>query len=203
MGPLVGGTFPGKRLVRDEHAGPGPGDALRPKGRATYEFDYTRRAGGYIYGAFIPATGEGMTAYYPKRNAQYWAEFLPQVDRWLPPETTQVVAIVDNLASHYATDVLLFMWHHPRWEFLFIPSRCAYLNLIESWWSFLRPLALNGKRIENLEQLIQAFEEATRYANEHKHPYRWGQRRRHQPKRKPGIATKPGITRLFGRKLTA
>ena len=39
--------------------------------------------------------------------------------------------MVDNLNTHSATDVLLFVLAHPRWEFVFQPTYAAYLNLIE------------------------------------------------------------------------
>jgi hypothetical protein len=179
------------------------GAELRPKGRATYDDDYSRTHGTYVFGAFIPATGDAYTAFYEKRNGESWLDFLRQVEAWIPAEVLEVVAVLDNLSSHYAFEVLLFMLAHPRWEFLFIPARCAYLNLIESWWSVLRPLALKGRHLTQLDELKKAFTDATNYWNAHKHPFRWGQRRRHQSKRKPGIALKPGIPLLPIHSLTA
>lgn len=45
----------------------------------------------------------------------------------------RVYAIMDNLYSHKAADVLLFALAHPWWEFVFQPTYAAYLNLIEPW----------------------------------------------------------------------
>jgi hypothetical protein len=199
----LGGVCPGKRLVRDPHLGPGPGDQLRPQGRAIYEEDRLWRHGGFVYGAFVPATGDAFTAFYDKRNAEGWLDFLKKVEAWLPSEAVQVVAVLDNLTSHYAFEVLLFLLAHPRWEFLFIPAGCAYLNLIEAWWSILRPLAMKGKHLGDAPDVARAFSDATAYWNAHKHPFLWGRRRRHQPKRKPGIALTPGIPSLIGHGLTA
>ena len=156
-----------------------------------------------MYGAFIPATGDAFTAFYDKRNGEGWFDFLAKVEAWLPQEANQVVAILDNLSSHHAFEVLLFLLAHPRWEFLFIPPGCAYLNLIEAWWRVLRPLALKGKHLGDPPELAKAFSEATAYWNAHKHPFIWGRKRRHQPKRKPGIALKPGISLLLTHELTA
>ncbi len=43
-----------------EALAPSPGPA-RPAARARREADYGRRGKGYVYGAFVPATGEAFT----------------------------------------------------------------------------------------------------------------------------------------------
>jgi transposase len=118
-------------------------------------------------------------------------DFLDHVEDWLPAEAERVYAILDNLSAHRATDVLLFSLAHPRWEFVFQPVYAAYLNLIEPWWKVLRSLTLKGHRFETWEQIAQAVEAATAYWNAHRHPFVWGRRRRHRPKRKAGLALLP------------
>ena len=92
----------------------------------------------------------------------------------------------------------LFGLAHPRWEFVFQPVAAAYLNLIEPWWKVLRSLALKGRRFEPWEEVCRAIEEATAYWNRHRHPFAWGRRRRHRPRRRPGIAAAPGVRGLAG-----
>jgi DDE superfamily endonuclease len=187
MGPVAAKSYPGQHLVRTE-----PEEApRRPAQRATQEIDYGRRGKGYIFGAFRPATGEALTKDYLGRTINNWVDFLGHVEQWVPPETERLYAIVDNLNVHRATDVLLFCLHHPRWEFVFQPKYAAYLNLIEPWWKMLRSLALKGRRFETWEEIVKAVEEATAYWNKHRHPYIWGRRRRHRPRRKSGIAALP------------
>jgi hypothetical protein len=103
MGPESAKTYPGQAVVAGQR-------------RATQEIDYGRRGGGYIFGAFRPATGEAFTHPYAGRSTASWVDFLAQVERWLPEEAGRVDAIVDNLSTHRdnlsthrATDVLLFM----------------------------------------------------------------------------------------------
>jgi transposase len=204
MGPESAKSFPGQQLV---HTG---ATAEHPAERATQEVDYGRRGKGYIFGAFRPHTGEAFTRPYPGRSTANWVDFLDQVDAWVPSDAAQIYGIVDNLAAHRATDVLLFMLAHPRWEFVFQPTNAAYLNLIEPWWKILRSLALKGRRFENWENVCQAVEAATAYWNQHRHPFKWGERRRHrqrstalapirtfwkhrQPVRHPGIAVLPKV----------
>ena len=151
------------------------------------------RGKGYVFGAFVPATGEAFTHPYESRSAANFADFLERTDGWLPPEAAApaIYAILDNLSAHRATDVLLFSLHHPRWEFVFQPKYAAYLNLIEPWWKVLRSLALKGKRFASWEEVCRSVAAATAYRNAHRHPFVWGRRRRHRPRRRPGIGRLP------------
>lgn len=205
MGPESAKTFAGQALVRvpepvtastspDPRSQPAVETAPQqpaPMPRATQEIDYGRRGKGYVFGAFRPATGDAFTYSYTSRSTVNWVDFLDRVEVWLPPATKRVYAIVDNLSMHRAVDVLLFVLAHPRWEFVFQPKYAAYLNLIEPWWKVLRSLALKGRRFESWEDICVAVREATAYWNQHRHPFRWGERRRHRVKRASGIAIVP------------
>ena len=185
MGPEAAKSFPGQRLVR-----PDPTDARRV--RAIQEIDYGRRGTGYVFGAFRPATGEAFTRPYAGRTTANWVDFLEQVDGWVDAETERVYAILDNLSTHRAMDVLLWALEHPRWEFVFQPTYAAYLNLIEPWWKVLRSLALKGRRFESWGVLWTAVERATADWNAHRHPFVWGRRRkRRRAARRPGLAHLP------------
>ena len=166
---------------------------LKTPQRATQEIDYGRRGKGYVFGAFRPASGEVLTDTYTRRTIVNWLDFLTQVEAWIPADVERVYAIVDNLSTHRATDVLLFSLAYPRWEFVFQPKYAAYLNLIEPWWKVLRSLALKGRRFETWEQVCAAVRSATAYWNAHRHPFVWGKRRRHRSRRPSGIASLPNV----------
>jgi transposase len=138
-------------------------------------------------------TGVAFTVPYAGRTTANWVDFLEQVDEWLSPDSDRVYAVVDNLSTHRAPDVLPFALMHPRWEFVFQPKYAAYLNLIEPWWKILRSLALNGRRFETWEALCGAVARATGYWNAHRHPFIWGRRRRHAPRRRPGLGLLPRV----------
>ena len=191
MGPESAKSFRGHQLVRARPTVRADG-RVPPAERARQEVDYGRRGKGYVFGAFRPATGEALTAPYGGRTIANWVDFLEQVDRWVPPEIERVYGILDNLKVHRATDVLLFSLAHPRWEFVFQPTYAAYLNLIEPWWKILRSLALKGRRFETWNEVSQAVEDATAYWNRHRHPFVWGRRRRHRPRRL-GLACMPNV----------
>ena len=184
MGPESAKSFPGHRLVRSV-----PREQRRA--RARQEIDYGRRGRGYIFGAFMPATGEAWTVPYRRRSTANVVDFLEQVEIWLDPSAERVYAVLDNLSAHRAMDVLLWALAHPRWEFVFQPKYAAYLNLIEPWWKVLRSLALKGRRFATWEHLGQAVAAATQYWNAHRHPFTWGHRKRRRPARPTGVACLP------------
>ena len=190
MGPVSAKSYPGREPL---HIQPDPA-----AGRAKQEIDYGRRGKGYIFGAFRPATGEALTQPYGARSSANWVDFLERVEAWLPREAERVYAIADNLSAHRTVDVLLFMLAYPRWEMVFQPKYAAYLNLIEPWWKILRSLALAGRRFESWDDICQAVADATAYWNAHRHPFLWGHRRRHRPRRQPGIASLPKAASLAG-----
>ena len=172
---------------------------MRPSERAKQPIATGKRGrGGYVYGAFRPATGEAFTACYEHRRGVDWVDFLERVEAWVPADVGRVYAILDNLAAHRTTDVLLFALWHPRWEFVFQPKYAAYLNLIEPWWKVLKSLALKGQQFKTWDEVCQAIEQASAYWNNHRHPFDWGRRRRHRPRRRPGIAAVPGVRKLAG-----
>lgn len=118
-------------------------------------------------------------------------DFLAQVDAWIDGAATTLYAVVDNLSTHRAPDVLLWAVAHPRWEFVFQPTYAAYLNLIEPWWKILRSLALKGRRFETWDEVCAAVEAATAYWNDHRHPFVWGRRKRRRRARPTGIGCLP------------
>ena len=70
-------------------------------------------------------------------------------------------------------------------------STSACLNLIAPWWKGLRALALAGRRFATWDEVCEAVDQARGYWNARRHPFVWGHRRRHRPRRQPGIALLP------------
>lgn len=160
--------------------------------RAKQELDHARRSTpSYVFGALEPKTGRVLTKTFEKRNANTFVAFLDTIESWVDSRVERVYVILDNLATHRTCDVILFSLTRPRWEFVFQPRYAAYLNLTEPWWKTLKSLALRGRRFECRAEIENAVEQATAYWEAHKHPYVRGRRRRHQPRRAPGVAAIP------------
>ncbi len=184
MGPEAAKSHPGYEVIRPDPTG---GRRVRAK----QEIDSGRRGKGDVFGAFRPATGEVFTAPYAGRTIVTWVDFLEHVDAWLDAAVAQVYAILDNLSTHRALDVLLWALAHPRWEFVFQPTYAASLNRIEPWWKVLRSLALKGRRFERWADVCEAVERATLYWNAPRHPFVWGRRTRRRAARRSGLAHLP------------
>jgi len=184
MGPEAAKSHPGQEVIRPDPTG-------ERRGRAKQEIDYGRRGKGYVFGAFCPATGNAFTVPYAGRTIANWVDFLAQVDGWVDAGIGRVYAVLDNLSTHRALDVLLWALEHPRWEFVFQPTYAAYLNLIEPWWKVLRSLALKGRRFESWAEVAAAVAAATAYWNAHRHPFVWGRRQRRRAARRAGLAQLP------------
>ena len=132
-----------------------------------------------------------FTAPYPGRTTTNWVAFLGKVDDWLDAGVTRVYAVLDNLSTQRALDILLWALVHPRWEVVFRPTYAASLNLIEPWWKVLRSLALKGRRFEGWDDLCAALAAGTDYWNRHRHPFVWGRRKRRRAARRAGLAHLP------------
>lgn len=184
LGPEAAKSFPGPRLVRPDPTG-------ERRVRATQEIDYGRRGGGYVFGAFRPATGAAFTAPYPGRTIANRVDFLDRGEGWVEADAERVAAVRDNLGPHRALDVRLWALAHPRWAFVVPPTSAADLNLIEPWWQVRRSLALKGRRFESWDEVCQAVEQATASWTQHRHPFVWGRRKRRRRGRAPGIAHLP------------
>jgi len=185
MGPESAKSVPGRAVIRPDPTG-------ERRVRAKQEIDYGRRGKGYLFGAFRPATGDALTVPYPGRTIANWVNFLDHVAAWLDPDVARVYAVLDNLSTHRALDVLLWALAHPRWEFVFQPTYAAYLNLIEPWWKVLRSLALKGRRFETWDEVQAAVAAGTAYWNNHRHPFVWGSRRKRRRAARPaGLAQLP------------
>ncbi len=184
MGPESAKSHPGRRVFRPDPTG-------ERRVRAVQAIDYGRRGSGYVFGAFEPATGKAFTVPYRGRTIADRVDFLERVDGWLDADVPRVYAVLDNLSTHRATDVLLWALARPRWEFVFQPTYAAYLNLIEPWWKALRSLALKGRRFESWAEICAAVDRATGYWNAHRHPFVWGRRRRRRSTPRAGLARLP------------
>ena len=68
MGPVSAKSYPGRAL-----SPPTPN-------RARQEIDYGRRGKGYVFGAFVPATGAAFTRPCAGRGGAHWVAFLEQVE---------------------------------------------------------------------------------------------------------------------------
>lgn len=129
------------------------------------EIDYGRRGGGYVVGAFQPTNGAALTHSYDRRTTTKLVDFLGEFEAWIDSTVKRIYAVVDNLGTHSALEVLLLSLLHPCWEFVFRPKYAAYLNLIEPWWKVLRSLALNRRAAQQKGTGLRPGPRSSRQSN--------------------------------------
>jgi len=81
----------------------------------------------------------------------------------------------------------------PRWAFVFQPSAAAALHLRVPWGQTLCARALQGRRVERWDAVMQASAEATTAGHAQRQPDVWGRRRRQPPCRHAGIGLLPNV----------
>ena len=155
MGPVSAKTYPGEVWM----CGPG---------RATFAPDDGRRGQVWGLGAFEPATGLATTLCSPRRDSASCIPLLEQVLQTYPAQEWGLVT--DHLSTHLSRETQVAWLGWPEVTLVFIPKYACWLHLIEPWWQQWRSLALKGRRLERIDEVIEAIMEATVYWNAHRDP---------------------------------
>ena len=183
MGPESAKSFPGQRLVRAD-----PGGARRP--RATQEIDYGRRGQGYVFGAFVPATGAGadraLSAGAPPPT---WVDFLEQVEAWLDPAVDARLRRPGQPLGPPGPGRAA-LGAGPSALGVRLPTDLRRLSQPDR--AVVEDPALLGAEGPPLRHLGRGLPGGGRrpraYWNAHRHPFVWGRRKRRRPARPAGIA---------------
>jgi transposase len=149
-------------------AGLGRNRLLKTGSSASSTPDYGRRGGVGVFGAFEPATGLATTLGRPRRDSASFIQLLELVLQTYPAR--QWVLITDNLTTHVSRETQAAWLAWPEVPRLLLPKYTCWLNLIEPWWQPWRSLALQGRRFERIDEVIEAIVQATVYWNAHRYP---------------------------------
>lgn len=161
-----------------EYAGGGYARNGKPPLRPS---DYVRHGTLYVLGALCPHTGQVWARCFTRYNRWTVICFLGWLLRQLPAEQ-EVYLVWDQAGAHIAQDVKTWLAaHHPgRVHLRFTPTKAAWLNLIEGWWTILSRAVLRGAKFVNKAQFRAAVRRYVAYWNADPTPFVWG---RHRPKR--------------------
>lgn len=157
---------------------PGPSwseDSHRPQFKPSYE----RNGVLWVYGAMAHREGRVLIDNVDARNTITWLDFLDKLESFVP--AGDVYLIVDALRLHWTLDTMLWNWGHPRFHFVPVPKKAAWLNLIEGFWKILRQRALAGRDFRDTVQLAATLQATVADWNDHPTPFLWG--REPRPKR--------------------
>jgi transposase len=159
-----------------------PGGGYAPVGQAPRRpSDYVRNGVVYVLGALCPHTGQVWARCFTKYNRWTVICFLGWLLRQLPADQ-EVYIIWDQAGAHTAADVRRWLAeHHPdRVHLQFTPTKAAWLNLIEAWWTIFSRDLLRGAKLATKAQLREAVRRYVAYWNAEPTAFVWGRRR---PKR--------------------
>lgn len=119
------------------------------------------------------------TAATPTRNTASWLHFLAGLEAFAP--CGEVYLIVDALPLQWTLETMRWNWGHPRFQFVPLPKRAAWLHLIEGFWTILGQRALAGRECASTQEVDHALHAGVADWNRHPTPFLWG--RPPKPKR--------------------
>lgn len=159
LGPVAARSYPGPS---------GSDDAHRPH----FCPSYARHGYRWAFGALAHRSGKVLVETGPSRDTAAWLHFLDRLEAFAPGG--DVFLIVDALPLHWSMDTMLWNWGHPRFHFVPLPKRAAWLNLIEGFWKILRQRALAGRACSSTAVIDQALQAGVADWNQRPTPFLWG-----------------------------
>lgn len=150
-----------------------PGPSWAEAGhRLHFRPDYRRYGYVWAYGALAHRSGQVLVETAERRNTTSWLHFLDQLEAFVP--TGEVDLILDGLVLHWGVETMLWNWGHPRFHFVPLPKRAAWLNLIEGFWKILTQRALHGRTCLSTSEVTAALDVGVADWNQHPTPFVWG-----------------------------
>jgi transposase len=149
-----------------------------PNGRALtgQSHDYKRHGTTTLFAALEVATGRIIASHSKRRRRVEFLGFMNSVVAAFPDRRLHV--ILDNLNTHKKNE--RWLRKHPNVHFHFTPTRASWLNQIETWFSILQGLSLNGASFTAVEQLQEHIDAFIAAYNETAEPFAWTKKKVYQ-----------------------
>lgn len=158
-----------------------PGGGYTKAGRAPRRpSDYVRHGTLYALGALNPQTGRVYCRAFSRYNRWTVLWFLGWLLRQLSLSEGQVLYLIwDNHKAHQAEVVSRWLEkHYPgQVQLVFTPSKAAWLNLIEAWWTIFTRDVIQGAEFESKREFRAAVRAYLQYYNAQPTPFLWGRKR--------------------------
>ena len=166
LGPVAAKAYPGPSWADGGH-------------RPHFAPRYARHGYVWVYGALAHREGKAQIEVADRRDTASWLRFLDGLERFVA--AGEVYLIADALPLHWTLETMLWNWGHPRFHFVPVPKKAAWLNLIEGFWKVLTQRALHGRDCRSTAE-VAALQAALADWNERPPPFFWG--RPPKPKRR-------------------
>ena len=157
------------------------GGGYAPKGQAPRcTSEYTRHGVVYVLGALNPHTGQVWARAFTHYNRWTVILFLGWLFRQIKLAPGQEVYLIwDNHKAHSAKDTRAWLekCYPDRVQLRFTPSKAAWLNLMEAWWTIFEMDVLRGGAFDSKAQFRRELCAYLGYYNAAPTPFVWGRQR--------------------------
>jgi hypothetical protein len=140
--------------------------------RPHFRPDHSRQGYVWAYGALAHRSGCALVDTAERRDTASWLRFLDRLEGFVPPGDGYL--ILDGLVLHGGIETMLRNWGHPRFHFVPLPKRAAWLNLIEGFWKILTQRAVPGRRCRSAGGVTAALTAAAADWNAQPTPFLGG-----------------------------
>ncbi len=145
----------------------------RPGLPTRLEHEYKRAGALHLFAAFDTRTGKVYARTEVRKRQVEFLAFLSQLERELPPASTRVFLVMDNLSVHKGKQVRAWLATHPRFVCHFVPVHCSWMNQVEQWFSIVQRKRLRISDFANLDDLAERLMAFVSEWNAYAHPFNW------------------------------
>jgi transposase len=147
-------------------------------GNQPVKVEHTYKRGGAVnlLAGFDIHTGEVLSVCRPRKRQVEFIELLDQIDQKTPADVTTIYLVCDNVPMHSGKEVQAWLLAHPRFQMVFTPVHCSWLNQVEQWFSIIQRKRLRAPNFKDLKALQQAIEAFVAEWNACCHPFNWTER---------------------------
>jgi len=145
----------------------------RPSLPTRLEHEYKRGGAVHLFAAFDTRTGKVYARTEVRKRQVEFLAFLSQLERELPPASTRVFLVMDNLSVHKGKQVRAWLATHPRFVCHFVPVHCSWMNQVEQWFSIVQRKRLRISDFANLDDLAERLMAFVSEWNAYAHPFNW------------------------------
>lgn len=143
---------------------------------AMLEHEYMRAGALNLIAAFDIQTGDVTSICRPRKRQIEFLELLDRIDQQIPQSVTKIYLVCDNVRMHSGQKVRAWLHAHSRFEMVFTPVHCSWLNQVEQWFSIIQRKRLRAPNFKDLATLERAIEYFVAEWNEACHPFKWTER---------------------------
>ncbi len=145
----------------------------RPGSPTLVEHEYRRCGACNLFAAFDTRTGHVWSTTARRKRQVELIELLEKIDREVSGEITTIHIVLDNVSTHHGKLTRKWLAAHPRFQFVFPPVHCSWMNQVEHWFSILRRKRLRIVDFADLEHLRVRLEQFVTEWNQIAHPFNW------------------------------